>query len=119
MLHITYIFNVDVVETPVNVDDNGDCDSGFRCGNSDNEQGVKMPLELVRVKVFVENHEIYVYRVKHKFDRHQYGDQVAPYQEPVNPDKEHDCCDNQEMNDGNSLYHDDFCYPVNLFSSLR
>jgi hypothetical protein len=119
MLHVADIFNIDIVEPPVNIDNDRDSHGSFGGGHGDDEQSEKMPLQLVGVQVFIENDEIDIHRVQHQFDRHEDGDQVPSDQEPVDPYKEHDCGDNQEMNDGYALYHDVLCYQVNLFSFLQ
>jgi hypothetical protein len=119
MFHIADIFNVDIVESPVNVDNDGDGDSCLSGCDRNDKQGEKVALQVFREKILIEHHEIDIHRVQHQLDRHQDRDKVPSDKEAVYPDKEHDCCDNQEMNDGNALYHDVLNYPVNLFSFLQ
>ena len=115
MLHVADIFNIYVVEPPVNIDDDGDGHCRFRCCHRDDEQGKEMSLQVTGVKVFIENDKIDGDRVQHQFQRHQDGDEVTAHQEAINPDKEHDRGDDQEMDDWNAFYHDDWFYRLIFF----
>jgi hypothetical protein len=90
------IFNIDRLEVPVDVDDNGDGYGSLGCGNRDHDQTEKMAIKLIRIEKPVEYHKVDIDRIEDQFYGHQHGDQISSCQETVDADKEHQGTDNKK-----------------------
>jgi hypothetical protein len=84
ILHRCGIFDVNGLESAIQVNDNSDRYGYFRGSHHNDEHGEKDPFELMRIKVLVERYKIDIDTIKYKLHRHQHGDEVTAREEPVN-----------------------------------
>jgi hypothetical protein len=55
------VININRPEVTVDIDDDSNSHGSFGSGNGNNDQGEEMPLQILRVKVFIESNEIDIY----------------------------------------------------------
>jgi len=60
-LHLINVIHINRPEITVDIDDDSYSHSSFSSGNRNNDQGEEMPLQILRVQVFVESNKIYIY----------------------------------------------------------
>jgi len=84
-----YILDVYSREPPVDVYDDGYCNSCFRSSYSYHEKAEEQTFEFMREQVAVKGKYIDVHRVEYQLNRHQNGYQVTTRKKAEYADKEH------------------------------
>jgi hypothetical protein len=70
---------------PVDQDDYRQSDCRLCCCHGDYENGEYLACQSLRIYEFGKSHEIYIYCIEQKLDRHQDTDGISPGQDPEYP----------------------------------